>query len=64
MMKSLMDRAFSSDVEPDKLIFYDFECTEENGKHVANFVVAQSVCNECEKVYYRRNKMLQLWFKM
>ena len=38
-----------------KFIFYDFACTQENGKHVPNSVVAQSVCNECEKkVYYRR----------
>ena len=25
-------RAFSSDLEPDKFIFYDFECTQEEGK--------------------------------
>ena len=42
-------RASISDVEPDKFIFYDFECTQEEGKHVPNFVVAQSICNKCEK---------------
>ena len=49
-------RAFSSDVEPDKFIFYDFECTQEDGKHVPNFVVAQSVCNECEKSLLQKKK--------
>ena len=41
-------RAFLSDVEPDKFIFYDFECTQEDGKHKPNFVVAQSICSQCE----------------
>ena len=41
-------RAFSSDLKPDKFIFYDFECTQENGKHTPNFVVAQSICTHCE----------------
>ena len=42
-------RAFTSDVDPEKFIFYDFECTQEEGKHVPNFVVAHSICNSCEK---------------
>ena len=42
-------RAFSSDLEPDKFIFYDFECTQEEGKHEPNFVVAHSIGNTCEK---------------
>ena len=42
-------RAFSSDLEPDKFIFYDFECTQEEGKHEPNFVVVHSICNTCEK---------------
>ena len=41
-------RAKSSDIEPEKFIFYDFECTQENGNHVPNFVVAQSICPKCE----------------
>ena len=41
-------RAFSSDLAPEKFIFYDFECTQENGKHVPNFVVAHSIFNDCE----------------
>ena len=41
-------RAFTSDVEPDKFIFYDFECTQEDGVHTPNFVVAQSICSHCE----------------
>ncbi len=41
-------RALASDKEPDKFIFYDFECTQENGKHKPNFVVAQSICTQCE----------------
>ena len=42
-------RAFSSDLEPNKFIFYDFECTQEEEKHEPNFVVAHSICNTCEK---------------
>ena len=42
-------RANSPDTEPQKFIFYDFECTQESGKHVPNFVVAQSICPECEE---------------
>ena len=41
-------RANSSDIEPEKFIFYDFECTQESGNHVPNFVVAQSICTKCE----------------
>ena len=41
-------RSSSSDVHPDKFIFYDFECTQENGKHTPNFVVAHSFCSHCE----------------
>ncbi|MCG8622527.1 MAG: DNA polymerase [Proteobacteria bacterium] len=42
-------RSNSSDEEPEKFIFYDFECTQEDGKHVPNFVVAQSICPNCEE---------------
>jgi hypothetical protein len=35
---------------PDKFIFYDFECTQETGKHIPNLVVAQSACSSCENV--------------
>ena len=41
-------RSVTSDVNPEKFIFYDFECTQETGKHVPNFVVAHSICNMCE----------------
>ena len=41
-------RSFTSDLDPDKFIFYDFECTQVDGKHRPNFVVAHSICNECE----------------
>ena len=41
-------RSSTSDVHPDKFIFYDFECTQENGKHIPNFVVAHSICSNCE----------------
>ena len=41
-------RNFTSDIHPDKFIFYDFECTQETGKHEPNFVVAHSICNQCE----------------
>ena len=34
---------------PDKFIFYDFECTQETGKHIPNLVVAQSACSACEQ---------------
>ena len=42
-------RAFSSDLEPDKFRFYYFECTQEEAKHEPNAVVADSICNTCEK---------------
>ena len=45
-------RAFASEIKPEKFIFYDFECTQENGIHVPNFVVAHSVCSQCEKIYH------------
>ena len=41
-------RSCSSDLDPDKFIFYDFECTQETGKYEPNFVVAHSICSECE----------------
>ena len=41
-------RSFTSDLDPDKFIFYDFECTQVDGKHRPTFVVAHSICNECE----------------
>ena len=41
-------RSFTSNLDPDKFIFYDFECTQADGKHRPNFVVAHSICNECE----------------
>ena len=31
-----------------RFIFFDFEARQENGKHIANFVIAQSVCSDCE----------------
>ena len=42
-------RAFASEVNPEKFIFYYFECTQENGIYVQNFVVVQSVCSQCQK---------------
>ena len=44
----MLHEAFSFDLKPDKFIFYDFECTQENGRHTPNFVVAQSICSHCE----------------
>ena len=41
-------RSFTSDLNPDKFIFYDFECTQVDGKHKPNFVVAHSICSDCE----------------
>ena len=41
-------RSFTSYLDPAKFIFYDFECTQVDGKHRPNFVVAHSICNECE----------------
>ena len=32
---------------PCKYVFFDFECTQESGVHVPNFVVAQTVCQLC-----------------
>ena len=44
----MLHEKFTSDLDPDKFIFYDFECTQVDGKHRLNFVVAHSICNECE----------------
>ena len=41
-------RSFTSDLTPEKFIFYDFECTQVDGKHKPNFVVAHSICTTCE----------------
>ena len=41
-------RAFTSEVMPDKFIFCDFECTQDKGEHVPNFVVAYCICSNCE----------------
>ena len=41
-------RSFTSDLSPDKFIFYDFECTQVDDKHKPNFVVAHSICTTCE----------------
>ena len=41
-------RNFTSVIQPDKFIFYYFECTQESGKHEPNFVVAHSICSQCE----------------
>ena len=41
-------RLATSDLKPEKFIFYDFECTQEGGKHEPNFVVAHSICSMCE----------------
>ena len=44
-------RALAPEQEKFKFIFYDFECHQnnENSEHIPNFVVAHSVCDECEK---------------
>ena len=42
-------RGMTPSIEPENFIFHDFECTQENGEHVPNFVVAQSICSHCEK---------------
>ena len=39
-----------NNLQLDKFIYYDFECTQENGEHIPNLVVSQSVCSLCEKV--------------
>ena len=41
-------RCSASDVNHDKFIFYDFECNQETGSHKPNFVVAHSICSQCE----------------
>ena len=41
-------RSSAKDLNPDKFIFYDFECTQESGKHEPNFVVAHSIRSQCE----------------
>ena len=41
-------RISNPDLNPEKFIFYDFECTQEGGKHQPNFVVAHSICSNCE----------------
>ena len=34
-------RNFTSDLNPDKCIFYEFECTQESGKHEPNQTSSQ-----------------------
>ena len=46
--KNCGSEKFHSDLNPDKFIFYDFECTHVDGKHKPNFVVAHSICTTCE----------------
>ena len=41
-------RSITTDSICDKLIFYDFECQQNEGIHTPNFVVAQTVCDLCE----------------
>ena len=41
-------RSISTESICDKLIFYDFECQQEDGIHKPNFVVVQTVCDICE----------------
>ena len=43
-----MRSAPTSTYKTNKLIFYDFESTQESGTHIPNLVVAQSVCNSCK----------------
>ena len=33
---------------PEKFIFYDFECTQSEGDHIPNLVIAQTCCPKCE----------------
>ena len=35
-----------------QIIFYDFECHQQNesGQYISDFVVAHSVCSECENL--------------
>ena len=43
-------RALSPEQDKYKFIFNDFKCHQnnENSEHIPNFVVAHSVCDECE----------------
>ena len=41
-------RSITTDSICDKLIFYDFECQQEEGIHTPNFVVTQTVCDLCQ----------------
>ena len=34
--------------DPGKFIFYDFECTQDSGKHIPNLVVTQTACVFCQ----------------
>ena len=34
-------------VLPEKLLFFDFECQQNTGKHIPNFVVARWMCTNC-----------------
>ena len=37
------------DVPTLRHIYFDFECTQEDGTHIPNFVVIQTVCDKCKK---------------
>ena len=41
-------RSSRKKLDNPKFIFYDFECRQDDGTHVPNFCVAQSMCGNCE----------------
>ena len=41
-------RAEASEVEVDKMLFFDYECMQNTGVHIPNLVVAMSSCSVCE----------------
>ena len=57
-------RSHASDLNPDKFIFFDFECNQETGKHEPNFVVAHSICSQCEDNPITSTATCKNWFKM
>ena len=42
-----MQSATPKPIKP-RFVFFDFECRQDGGTHIPNFVVAQTVCSDCE----------------
>ena len=50
--------------ETERLVFFDFECIQESGKHVPNLVVVQTSCASCEaKTFQEKVSCVQCGYR-